>query len=307
MARSRSRSRRAARPRLRPWQLLLLPSALLVALFYVLPVAVNLALSFTDMDYRFDLHFAGGGAFARAAADPMFGRVLRNTAVYVVATLTLMNLSFGLALAILSTELPERVGGAFRLLWLLPRATPSVVYVLLWLYLIDPTDYGLLNTIAGAAGADSVDLLTSHPWVVVVLLNGGVGASMGMVVFTAAIKSIPPQLAMAARVDGASAWQRIRYVTLPSIAWPVMFVTMYQTLSLLTSYEYILLATDGGPFYQTEVLSLYIFHNAISDFEFGYGAALSLILMAIGVVVSIAYWRLFGMGRTAPPRLEVDA
>jgi inositol-phosphate transport system permease protein len=227
--------------------------------------------------------------------------------VYVVATLTLMNVSFGLVLAILSTELPERVGGAFRLLWLLPRATPSVVYVLLWLYLIDPTDYGLLNTVAGAAGVGPVDLLTSHPWVVLVLVNGGVGASMGMVVFTAAIKSIPPQLAMAARVDGAGAWQRIRYVTLPSIAWPVMFVTMYQTLSLLTSYEYILLATDGGPFYQTEVLSLYIFHNAISDFEFGYGAALSLVLMAIGVVVSIVYWRVFGMGRAAPPRLEVDS
>jgi len=295
-----------ARVRLRPWQLLLLPSALLIALFYLLPAVVNLVLSFSDMDYTFDLRFVGGGAFERAAADPMFGRVLRNTAVYVVATLTLMNVTLGLVLAILSTELPERVGGGFRLLWLLPRATPSVVYVLLWLYLFDPTDYGLVNTVASAVGAGNVDMLTAHPWIVVVLLNGCVGASMGMVVFTAAIKSIPPQLAMAARVDGATAWQRIRYVTLPSIAWPVMFVTMYQTLSLLTSYEYILLATDGGPFYQTEVLSLYIFHNAIADFEFGYGAALSLILMAIGTALSIVYWRVFGMGRAAPPRLEVD-
>ncbi len=295
-----------ARPRLRPWQLLLLPSALLIALFYLLPAVVNLVLSFTDTDYTFNLRFVGGGSFERAAADPMFGRVLRNTAVYVVATLTLMNVTLGLVLAILSTELPERVGGGFRLLWLLPRATPSVVYVLLWLYLFDPTDYGLVNTVAGALGAGNIDMLTAHPWIVVVLLNGCVGASMGMVVFTAAIKSIPPQLAMAARVDGATTWQRIRYVTLPSIAWPVMFVTMYQTLSLLTSYEYILLATDGGPFYQTEVLSLYIFHNAIADFEFGYGAALSLILMAIGMVVSIVCWRLFGMGRAAPPRLEVD-
>jgi inositol-phosphate transport system permease protein len=293
-------------PRIRPWQLLLAPAALLIALFYLLPAAVNLVLAFTDMDYKFDLHFVGGDSLGRPLQDPMFGRVLRNTAVYVVATLSLMNVSLGLALSILTTELPERLGAGFRLLWLLPRATPSVVYVLLWFYLLDPTDYGLVNTVAGAFGADDVDLLTSHPWAVVVLLNGCVGASMGMVVFTAAIKSIPPQLAMAARVDGASAWQRIRYVTLPSIAWPVLFVTTYQTLSLLTSYEYILLATDGGPFYQTEVLSLYIFHNAISDFEFGYGAALSVILMGVGTVVSLVYWRVFGMGRSAPPRLEVD-
>jgi inositol-phosphate transport system permease protein len=112
---------------------------------------------------------------------------------------------------------------------------------------------------------------------------------------------------MAARVDGATAWQRIRHVTLPAIAWPVMFVTMYQTLSLLTSYEYILLSTDGGPFYQTEVLSLYVFHNAIADFEFGYGAALSIGLMAIGTVVALVYWRAFGLGgKSAPTRLEVD-
>jgi inositol-phosphate transport system permease protein len=113
---------------------------------------------------------------------------------------------------------------------------------------------------------------------------------------------------MAARVDGASGWQRLRYVTLPSIAWPVLFVTTYQTLSLLTSYEYILLATDGGPFYQTEVFSLYIFHNAISDFEFGYGAALSLGLMAIGIVLAVVYWRVFKLGgRGDDARLEVDA
>jgi inositol-phosphate transport system permease protein len=299
-----------ARPRLRPWQLLLLPAALIIVFFYLLPAAVNLVLALSDMNYAFDFRFAGAESLLRPLGDPMLGKILRNTAVYVVATLTLMNVGFALVLAILTTELPDRVGAGFRVFWLLPRATPSVVYVLLWFFLLDPTDYGLVNRVAGALGGqnlDNFDLLTSHPWVVIVLLNGCVGASMGMVVFTAAIRSIPPQLLMAARVDGASAWQRIRYVTLPSIAWPVMFVTLYQALSLLTSYEYILLATDGGPFYQTEVLSLYIFHDAIADFEFGYGAALSLGLMAIGTAVAVLYWRLSGLGaRSAPPRLEVD-
>jgi inositol-phosphate transport system permease protein len=293
--------------RLRPWQLLLLPAGLLIALFYLLPAVVNLGLAFSDMDYTFDFRFVGGESLVRPLADPMFATVLRNTAVYVVTTLTVMNVGVALLLAILTTEVPERIGSAFRVLWLLPRATPSVVYVLMWFFLLDPTDYGLVNRVAGGLGGESYDLLTQHPWVVVVLMNGCVGASMGMVVFSAAIKSIPPQLTMAARVDGATAWQRIRHVTLPAIAWPVMFVTMYQTLSLLTSYEYILLSTDGGPFYQTEVLSLYVFHNAIADFEFGYGAALSIGLMAIGTVVALVYWRAFGLGaKSTPTRLEVD-
>ena len=295
------------RVRLKTWQILLLPAAVLIVLFYLLPAVVNLVLAFTDMDYTFHFHLVGSSSLTRPLHDPMFGRVLANTLVYVVATLTLMNLGLALVLALTTSELPDRVGGAFRLLWLLPRATPSVVYVLLWFFLLDPTEYGLINRVAGGLGGHQVDLLTSHPWVVVVLLNGTVGASMGMVVFTAAIKSIPPQLGMAARIDGAGTWQRIRYVTLPQIAWPVLFVTTYQTLSLLTSYEYILLATDGGPFYQTEVLPLYIFHNAVSDFQLGYGAALSLILMAIGTVVVVAYWKLFGLGkRSPPPRIEVD-
>jgi inositol-phosphate transport system permease protein len=159
----------------------------------------------------------------------------------------------------------------------------------------------------GVVGAENYDMLTDNPWLVIVLVNGFVGASMGMVIFTSAIKSIPPQLIMAATVDGANTLQRIRHVTLPAIAWPVMFVTMYQTLSLLTSYEYILLVTDGGPLYQTEVWSLYIFHVAISDFEFGYGAGLSLGLMAIGAIVVFVGWRVFGFGKhTAPPRIEVE-
>lgn len=298
-----------AGPRIKPWMILLLPAATLIVLFYLLPALVNLVLAFSDMDYTFDFRFVGGESLVRPLEDPMFGRVLRNTAVYVVTTLTFMNIGVGVLLAILTTEIPAKVGSGFRLLWLLPRATPSVVYVLMWFFLLDPTDYGLVNKVAGALGGENYDLLTERPWLVVVLLNGCVGASMGMVIFTAAIQSIPPQLMMAARVDGASTWQRIRHVTLPSIAWPIMFVTTYQTLSLLTSYEYILLATDGGPFYQTEVLPLYIFHNAINDFEFGYGAALSIGLMAIGTVLSLVYWRVFRFGQrgAAAARIEVES
>ena len=90
------------------------------------------------------------------------------------------------------------------MIWLLPRFTPSVVYILLWRLLLDPTDYGLLNRLRATLGAAPVDLLTQHLWSVIVLVNGLTGASLGLVIFTAAIESIPRDLLRAARVDGAT-------------------------------------------------------------------------------------------------------
>ena len=83
------------------------------------------------------------------------------------------------------------------------------------------------------------------------LVNGLTGASLGLVIFTAAIESIPRDLLRAARVDGASTWHLVWRILIPLLRWPLMFVTIYQTLSLLTSFEAILLLTNGGPFYAT--------------------------------------------------------
>ena len=132
-----------------------------------------------------------------------------------------------------------------------------------------------------------------------------------MIIFTSAIRSIPIDFLRAALVDGASTWQRIRHVILPMIRWPILFVVTYQTLSLLASFEYILLLTNGGPgFYKTEVWSLYAYHRALSNYfgnvQFGFGAALAAILVVIGVIASIIYLRVFRFSEmVAEPKIEV--
>lgn len=128
---------------------------------------------------------------------------------------------------------------------------------------------------------------------IIILANGVIGASFGMIIFSSAIKSIPEDLFYAANIDGASHWSIIKDIIMPAIRWPFMFVTLWQLLSLLTSYEYILLITNGGPLNESEVLALYSYHKAFQSFEFGYGAAISLVLVVIALVCTLILWKLF--------------
>jgi inositol-phosphate transport system permease protein len=202
---------------------------------------------------------------------------------------------------------PQRLGAFFRAVWLLPRMSPSVVYALLWLWVVDPNERGLLNQIVvHIFDMPPIDLRNNHPLLVIILANGFIGASLGMLIFTSAIRSIPEHLFHAARVDGAGSLAIVRHVTLPALRWPISYMTIHQTLSLLVSFEYILLITAGGPFYDTTVFSLYAYRRAFESGEYAYGAALSLILVVIGVVAALALWRLMDMRRLLqPPRIEV--
>src|SRR5919201_7078993 len=147
-----------------PLFLFLLPSLLLVVVFFVLPISLTGIISLTSLDYRFRWDFVGLTNFLALFQDAIIPRVLLNTGVYVFATLLLFHLGLGLGLALLTAALPERPAVLLRLIWLLPRFTPSVVYILLWRLLLDPTAYGLLNRVRAVAGAGPVDLLTEHPW-----------------------------------------------------------------------------------------------------------------------------------------------
>jgi len=146
-------------------------------------------------------------------------------------------------------------------------------------------------------------------WTVVILVNGFVGASFGMILFSGALKAIPVQQLWASEVDGASRWQQIRYIILPHMRWPILFVTSYQTLSLLSSYEQIWLTTNGGPGSTTTVWALEAFKTALNNYtgnlQYGLGAAMALILVAVGLILSIVYLRLFRFDEMmSKPKIE---
>ncbi|OUM92499.1 MAG: ABC transporter [Parageobacillus thermoglucosidasius] len=272
------------------------PFIVLIFLFFFLPVVLIAILAFTSMDSAMRWDFNGLANFQKLVTDPNILLIVKNTVIYVGFTL-LINVFFGLVLGILTTYFiqKESVGLFFRTIWMLPRISPPVVYVLLWLWFFDPSEYGVLNSLRAIFHMPPKEWLTTHPMVAVILANGLIGASFGMIIFSSAIKSIPKDLFYAANVDGASQWSIIKDIIIPAMRWPLMFVTLWQFLSLLTSYEYILLLTNGGPLFESEVLALYSYHKAFRNFEFGYGSAISLVLVLIALIFSFIMWKLFGM------------
>ena len=290
------------------------PAAILIVLFFFLPVVLTGGISLTDLataTFGGRARFVGLQNYQRMVLSPYTVKIFTNTVVYVVCTLVFFNVGMALVISLLTTSINKTAGSLFRAIWLLPRITPAVIYVIMFQYMLADAPEGILSQFVTGLGGKGENWLYSYPMVAVIVANGLIGTSFGMIIFTSAIESIPPDYLIAARVDGASTWQIIRRIKIPLIRWPLLFVTAYQTLSLLTSFEQILLLTGGGPgFYTTEVWALYAYHTALSNYygntEFGFGSALAALLVVIGIVASVVYLRVFRFKEmVAEPKIEV--
>lgn len=247
--------------------------------------------------------------FTKMAGQSETWRILGNTAFYVSSVLC-FNVGVGLFLAIVTFYMPKRTAGFFSVLWLLPRITPVVLYAVLWKWLT--WDGGFLPSLLGQFGLPNFNYMKGSvptAWATVICVNGFVGASFGMILFSGALRAIPQQQLWASEVDGATRWQQVRRIILPQMRWPILFVTSYQTLSLLASYESIWLTTNGGPGRTTTVWSLEAFQQAFSNYSgnlaYGYGAAMALVLVTVGLILSVLYLRIFKFDALlSKPRIE---
>jgi inositol-phosphate transport system permease protein len=278
------------------------PAMFLVTIFFFIPAILLLILSMTDLsssNFSRPWNFVELANYRRMFSDQFFPKILANTFRYVIFTLAFFNVGLALLLALITSHINRQAGFFFRMLWLLPRITPSVVYIVMWRRIIQQPPFGIFNQFLGLIGVERQPYwLVEAPWVFVILVNGFVGASFGMIIFSSAIEVIPRDLITAAKVDGASTLQVIRDITLPLLKWPLLFVTSYQTLSLLVSFEYILLLTEGGPgLFTTEVWALTAYKRALFTYfgsnQWGYGAAWGFVLVVIAIAASVVYLRVF--------------
>jgi len=290
---------------------LLGPLSALIAFTWIAPAVLTTFLSFFDVGLGLQLRPVGLENFYRILyRDIWVPQILQTTVIYVLGVLAI-NSGFGLVLGILTAYFVKResVSLFFRTAWLLPRMTPGVLYVVLWMWFVD-TRYGLLNAILSMLGLPtpySWLLSKPHSQIIMIAINGYVGASYGMIIYSAAVKSIPTDFFNAAKVDGASDLQIVRYVILPLLKWPILFVTAWQTLSLLASYEYILMVWgDTARQANVEVWALYTYDRAFWLYDYGYAAALSVFLVAAGLIMIVLYMKIFGFRRLMEPsRVEV--
>jgi inositol-phosphate transport system permease protein len=195
--------------------------------------------------------------------------------------------------------------------------TPVVVYALLWYYFFSGGAYGTLNAILSSLGLLHSPIDWGHgitpwgPWLIIVYVNALVGVSFGMIIFYSALKSIPWEHIVAARVDGASTLQLIRYILLPSIRWHLVFVTVWQLLSLLTTYAHIFLLVEWNLVdkWWSQTWALYVFIQAFvpgGGQDQGLAAAAATVLVGIGAGLGLLALRILGFKRMMlPPRGEL--
>jgi len=318
-------SKASRRKKILPF-LFLLPMLIFICFSWISPVILTIYLSFTDLSIKNLLKFNVKYTLENfekifLVEDPYIPEVLKITVFYVASVLSI-NVVYALIMSVAIAYLVknEILSMILRLSWLLPRITPGIIYALLWIWFIDPTA-GMLNKLLMLAGVPKSWLPSSwlldkpYAQLLLVIVNGYVGASFGMIIYTAAIKSIPPDLINAALVDGATDFQVVRRVIIPLLKWPILFVTAWQTLSLMASYEYILMiwGAGGGGGYAgvaraagVMVWSLYSYTKAFAEYQYGYAAAISMVLVVIGIILIMIYFRVFGFKRLmAPSRVEV--
>ena len=240
--------------------------------------------------------FIGLDNYIRALGDEQFWTGMVNAAVYLLLTVP-ATVAIGLFFAtLLHARMPARA--LFRVLFYIPVVTSWVVVSLLFKYLFTTND-GAVNwflTDFLHLTSDSIPWLEQR-WTALIAISAlGVWKSVGwcLVVFLAALSGVREELYEAAALDGANAWQRFLHVTVPGIRGTLLFVLVLQVIGAFNVFPSVLLMTNGGPAGSTEVPLTYMYKQAFSFLDFGYGSAMSFILAIFIFIISFLQFRFFG-------------
>ncbi len=271
------------------------PFVLVFLVFTAGPVLASLGMSFTDLtraDVRspFGVEFVGIDNYTKLLQDPIFQKVTRNTTLYLVLGVPL-TMVVALAAAV-GLNRVTRLRGFFRVGFYLPVITSIVAVAVVWKFLLRERG-GLLNTAAGWVGIDLPGLLDSTTWALPTLVVMAVWRNFGtlMVIFLAGLQTVPREQLEAAEVDGASAWARFRYITLPTLRPILLFGAVITGIGYLQFFEEAFVMTRGGPLDSTRSVT-YFTYDQFGYGNFGYAAAASYLLFLAIVVLTFIQFRL---------------
>jgi len=274
--------------------LLLLPSLVPIAALSVFPLLRGMYLGFTDAraGRRVETHFTGLENYQELLKDDLFWGSFRVGLAWAFGV-TVLQFLLALGLALLLNE-NLRFRGLARVLALVPWAMPPVVVGILWRLVYHP-DAGLLNEALHRAGADALrtnwlgDFTTALPAVIIV----GVWAGMPQttVVLLAGLQGVAKELHEAASVDGASAWQRFRNITIPGLMPVIIAITSLDFIWNFNSFGLVYVLTQGGPGGKTMLPMLFAYEEAFRYGNYGYAAALGNVMVLIIVALLAIYLR----------------
>ena len=268
----------------------LTPFMILVSIFYIVPAILTIAMSLTGLDSSFVWEWNNFNNYRKILLDPNTGKIVLNTVVFVGCAIAL-TIVLDLVIAVLVTYFikNESISSFFKSLIMIPMITPAVVYSVLWIWLLDASENGVVNQLYMGVTNSAIPLnwIAKYPMQIVVMATVLTSLGFGAINFSSAIKSIPEGQFKAARIDGAGEWEIVSGIILPNIRYHIQFIALWETLGLLTNYVTIMLITDGGPSMQTEVWALSAYHKAFTNQQYGYGAAISMVLIFVVMVLML--------------------
>lgn len=267
------------------------PALAVIASFFAVPVLAALVLSFTDFDiYALadlgNVRFVGLGNYLRLLQTALFWRALGNTLFFVtIGAPTSLALSLGSAL-LLNARL-ARLRATFRTALFAPVVTTLVAVAVIWTYLLH-TRYGLINYGLGLLGLPAVNWLGDPRWSMPALALFSIWKNFGynMVIFLAALQSIPADLYEAARIDGASNVQQFRHVTLPSLAPTLLLVSILSIAGYMQLFAEPYVMTQGGPAQSTVSVLYFMYEEGFKYWNLGSASAVAFVLFFLMFLVT---------------------
>jgi multiple sugar transport system permease protein len=280
---------------------MLLPAFFFLVMFYLYPTLFNLQNSFTDLSLfglRRGGEWIGVANYVELVTSSDFRRVLWNTVVWLTIIGVTVRIVLGLALALLLDSkvlVKYRLKTVSRLVLLVPWATPPIVAIVAWRWLLNP-QLGDVNKFLMTLGLISqpIAFLSDAAWVWPALITIITWNTLPLVTLTflAALQSLPAELLEAAEVDGATRWQRLRFVIIPHLMPAIIVMTLLSTFWTFNNFVYVWLTTAAGPGLYTNVMATEVYIKAFVDGRLGYSSAVGIVMAAIMVAFGMLYLRI---------------
>ena len=289
-----SRLRETIRQIRKNWSayLFIAPGLIHFVIFTLFAVGFAFYISFHEWNIiKPDKPFVGLENYLRLLEDTRFHRAVLNTLTFLIGVP--LNLSCALAVALL---LNTKVRGQaiFRTMFYLPVVTPLVVSSIIWKWLYQG-DYGLLNYYLLKFGIiqEKIFWLADPQLALPALILMGIWIGTGgpMVIYLAGLQSIPQEMYDAAMVDGASAWQRLLYITIPLLRPTTFFLIVTNIIYTFQIFTEVYIMTNGGPLNRTTTIGYYLYVNAFRELDMGYATAMAFVLFAMIFGFTLLQWK----------------
>lgn len=273
----------------------LFPALLIYLGIAIVPIGLSLYYSVMNWNGIGSMTFVGFDNYVQILSNSTFWLSVKNNVIIMVTGL-IGQLPLGLLLAILLNR-GLKGSGFFRTIGFMPVVISSVMVSLIW-GMIYNTEYGMLNNLLGFIGLEGwqQNWLGDVKWSMLSISIAYIWQNCGlyMVIFLAALQNIPDEVNEAAELDGATGFKRTMRITIPMIRGTIMVCVVYSISNSFRVFDLIQILTGGGPAHQTEVMTIYMYNSAFMNMRYGYGSAVSILILLFSLVVITLINRLAG-------------